>query len=162
MPQPSSLRVPEEAEEREATEGCTDSITRVVEHALPLALSYGRRPTFFTKQSNLVCCNHCLIIWCCAADRRKIRWGSRRWPVSTQSRSTIGSSTRGRGIGSHQRTCGSRSWRVLPVDLLGRRSTSIQAQLDPESRTTWDDNWPTQSVVRPGMWRDDLPGQNWQ
>jgi hypothetical protein len=51
---------------------------------------------------------------------------------------------------------------VLPVDLLGRHSTSIQAQLDPESHTIWDDNWPIQSVVRPGMWSDDLPGQNWQ
>ena len=61
MPQPSSFGVPEEAEEREATEGCTDSITRVVEHALPLALSYSRRRTFSPNNLNLVRCNHCLI-----------------------------------------------------------------------------------------------------
>ena len=41
MPQSSSVRVPEEAEEREATKRCKDGVAGVVEHALPLALPYG-------------------------------------------------------------------------------------------------------------------------
>ena len=156
MPQSSSIRVPEEAEEREATKRCKDGVAGVVEHALPLALSHGRGRIFSLFNQNLMHYSCCLA-WCCAADRKKIRWGSQRWLASTQSRSTIGSSTRGRGIGSRPRTCGSRSWRALLVDLLGQHSTSTLAQSDPEpASTSWAENWPAQSVAWPGLWRSSI------
>jgi hypothetical protein len=101
------------------------------------------------------------VAWCCDYVRKKIRWGSQQWLASTQSRSTIGSSTKERGIGSHRRTCDSRLWRVLLVDLR-RHSISILAQLDPEPPTTWAENWPTQSVAWAACEDDESAGLNWQ
>jgi len=88
--QPAAVRVPEEEEEREATEGRSVGADGLVEHALPLAVPYGNILTTHIFDLSLpkcqICDQHCsnvsilgmiLIRW--HFCRKRIRWGWRRW-----------------------------------------------------------------------------------